>query len=155
MNRDSRRSRRLVHALLAGAFALLLWPSAGAQDDGAPAPGTTSAAPADAAPQSRRDRRRAAKAEAATAQEPTQTSVVAAAEPAAEVDAAEAADESDIVCKNIKPLGTRMAKRVCGTAAQWAALEKKTTDAASDDLRQVGGQSAIIATTPGPAVGPP
>ena len=158
MNRDSRRSRRLARALLAGTFAWFLWPSAGAlaQEDGRPEVAAATAAPADSAPRSRRDRRRAAKVDNAIAQERTETSVAAAAaEPAADVDAAEADDESDIVCKNIKPLGTRMAKRVCGTPAQWAALEKKTTDSASDDMRQVRGQGAVIATTPGPAVGPP
>lgn len=153
MNRDLHLSRRLVRALLAGAFAWLLWPSAGAlaQEDEAPA-AATSTAPAEAAPQSRRDRRRAAKAD--TAASKTQT-VAAAAQPAGEEDGVEAVVESEIVCKNIKPLGTRMARRVCGTPAQWAALEKKTTDAAEDDMRQVGGQGAVIATTPGPAVGPP
>jgi hypothetical protein len=149
MNRDSRRSRRLAHALLAGTFAGFLCPSTGAlaQDEVRPAVGTASAAAADSAAQPRRDRRRAAKADNANALGRTETSVAAAAT----VDAAEA----DIVCKNIKPLGTRMAKRVCGTPAQWAALEKKTTDAASDVMRQVRGQSAVIVTTPGPAVGPP
>jgi hypothetical protein len=155
MNRDSRLSHRFVHALLAGAFAWLLWPSAGplAQDDAAPATNTASAAPAEGAPQSRRDRRRATKAEAAAADAETQTAGAAASTVSG--GDAEAVVESEIVCKNIKPLGTRMAKRVCGTPAQWAALEKKTTDAASDDMRQVRGQGAVIATTPGPAVGPP
>jgi hypothetical protein len=58
------------------------------------------------------------------------------------------------ICKNIKPLGTRMAKRVCGTPEQWAALEKKTTDAGSDDLRQVRSTGGVIATTPGPTSTP-
>jgi hypothetical protein len=149
MNRDSRLSRRLARALLAGAFAWLLWPSAGAlaQEDEAPvvAPST---APAEAAAQSRRDRRRAAKAETPAAAADT----AVAAAPTASGGDAEAIVESEIVCKNIKPLGTRMAKRVCGTPAQWAALEKKTTDAAEDDMRQVGGQGAVLA--PGAAAGP-
>ena len=149
----SRDSRRLVHALLAGAFAAFLWPSAGAlaQDGKAPAPSAATTAPAEAAPQARRDRRRAAKTESASAEAETQTAVAADAQ----VHSADAIVEAEIVCKNIKPLGTRMAKRVCGTPAQWAALEKKTTDAASDDMRQVRGAGSVIATTPGPAVGPP
>ena len=149
MDRDSRRSRGLVYALLAGAFAWLLWPSAGALAQEAAA--ATSAAPAEAAAQPRRDRRRAAKADAQAVK--AQATVAASAQP--DAGAAEAVVEAEIVCKNIKPLGTRMARRICGTPAQWAALEKKTTDAAEDDMRQVGGQGAILSTTPGPAVGPP
>ena len=65
-----------------------------------------------------------------------------------------ARDEPTTICKNIKPLGTRMAKRVCGTPEQWAALEKKTTDAASDDMRQVRTIGGVIATAPGPTSTP-
>jgi hypothetical protein len=152
MNRDPRLSLRLVRALLAGAFAGLLWPSAGAlaQEDKTGA-AATSTAPAEGAPPSRRDRRRAAKAETAAADAETPV----AATPTVSGGDAEAIVESEIVCKNIKPLGTRMAKRVCGTPAQWAALEKKTTDAAADDMRNVRSTGSVIATTPGPAVGPP
>ena len=154
MNRDS---RRLVHALLAGAFVWFLWPSASLlAQDAAPAVDTANSASVESAAQSRRDRRRTAKAETATAEERTEAAVAAAAtEPTADSGADDGVDESEVICKNIKPLGTRMAKRVCGTVAQWAALDKKTTDAASDDMRQVRGQSAVITTTPGPAVGPP
>ena len=148
MNRDS---RRLLHALLAGAWASFLWPSAGAlAQDAAPAVDTASSASVEGAAQSRRDRRRAAKAETATDEERTQTAVA----PAADAAATDAVDESEVVCKNIKPLGTRMAKRVCATVGQWAAVDKKTTDAASDDMRRVR-QSAVGTTTPGPAAGPP
>jgi hypothetical protein len=157
MGRDSRRVHRVAHALLAGSFAWILWPSAiaPAQEGAAPAVAATDAVSAETAAQSRRDRRRAAKAESATIPQDTETAAAAAAAKASADVAAESADETEIVCKNIKPLGTRMARRVCGTAAQWAALDKKTTDAASDDMRQVRGQGAVIATTPGPAVGPP
>jgi hypothetical protein len=152
MNRDS---RRLLHALLAGAFVSFLWPSAGLlAQDAAPAVDTASSASVESADQSRRDRRRAAKAETATEEERTQTAA-AATEPTGDAGADDGVDESEVICKNIKPLGTRMAKRVCGTVAQWAALDRKTTDAASDDMRQIRGQSAVITTTPGPAVGPP
>jgi hypothetical protein len=154
MNRDS---RRIVHALLAAALASFLGAAsrAFAQVDAAPAVDTTSAPAAEGAPQSRRDRRRAAKTEAPTDEERTQAAVAAAApEPTADAAAADGIDDSEIVCKNIKPLGTRMAKRVCGTVAQWAAVDKKTTDAASEDMRRVR-QSGVGTTTPGPAVGPP
>jgi hypothetical protein len=65
-----------------------------------------------------------------------------------------ASDGPTTICKNIKPLGTRMAKRGCGTPEQWAALEKKTTDAASDDMRQVRSITGVIAPTPGPTSTP-
>ena len=71
----------------------------------------------------------------------------AAAEPTAMV-------EPEKICKNFKPLGSHMAKRVCGTPEQWAAFEKKTTDAAADDMRNVRSTGAVIATTPGPSSTP-
>ena len=158
MDQELCRSRTLAQALIVGAFICILWPSAEAlaQEDAAPAAAAAAsgAAPAETATQSRRDRRRAAQQQTATAaQEQTGT---AAAKTDAGTDAAETAatEEPAVVCKSIKPLGTRMAKRICGTPEQWAALEKKTTDAASDDLRQVRGAGGVIATTPGPAAGP-
>jgi hypothetical protein len=156
MNRDSLRP---AHALIASAFVCFLGPCAAAlaQGDGAPpAASAPSAAAVEAAPQSRRDRRRASKAETPAAEAETQTAdATASATSAADLDAAESAGEPERICKNIKPLGTRMAKRVCGTPEQWAAFEKKTTDAAADDMRQVRGANSVIATTPGPATGPP
>jgi hypothetical protein len=139
MNQHSSDTRNAAYGLITGAFAWLVWPSSGAfaQDNAAPAApaaSATSAAPAEAASQSRRERRRAAQAETAPA--------------------AQATDEPTTICKNIKPLGTRMAKRVCGTPEQWAALEKKTTDAASDDMRQVRTIGGVIATAPGPTSTP-
>jgi hypothetical protein len=161
MNRYSSGARGVAYALIAGAFAWLVLPSSGAfaQDNAAAAASATNAAPAEAANQSRRDRRRAAQAETAPAAQATATSAAtppaapaAAAAPPASVAAA--SDEPATICKNIKPLGTRMAKRVCGTPEQWAALEKKTTDAASDDMRQVRTIGGVIATAPGPTSTP-
>jgi hypothetical protein len=142
MNQYSNGARTAAYGLITGAFAWLVWPSSGAfaQDNAAPAApaspaaSATSAAPAKAESQSRRERRRTAQAETAPA--------------------AQATDEPATICKNIKPLGTRMAKRVCGTPEQWAALEKKTTDAASDDMRQVRTIGGVIATAPGPTSTP-
>jgi predicted lipid-binding transport protein (Tim44 family) len=143
--------------MIMGTFAWLAWPSTGAlaQDGAAPGVGAASAEPAAA---SRRERRRAAQAATPVAPQATApaavatTAPVAASAPAAAAEPA--ADEPATICKNIKPLGTRMAKRVCGTPEQWAALEKKTTDAASDDLRQVRSTGGVIATTPGPTSTP-
>jgi hypothetical protein len=146
MNRVSGRVRGLAHALIVGASAGFLGLSGGAlaQDAAAPAAAAPSAAPAEAASQSRRDRRRAPKPEPAAAPEAATTT---AAAPAAMV-------EPEKICKNFKPLGSHMAKRVCGTPEQWAAFEKKTTDSASDDLRNVRSTGAVIATTPGPGSTP-
>jgi hypothetical protein len=147
MNRVSGRSRGVAHALIIGASVWFLGLSGGAlaQDASAPAAAAPSAAPAEAASQSRRDRRRAPKPEPAAAPEATATT---AAAPAA------AMVEPEKICKNFKPLGSHMAKRVCGTPEQWAAFEKKTTDSASDDLRNVRSTGAVIATTPGPGSTP-
>ena len=136
MNQYSSGARNAAYGLITGAFVWLVWASSGAfaQDNAAPAASATSAAPAKAASQSRRERRRTAQAETAPA--------------------AQATDEPATICKNIKPLGTRMAKRVCGTPEQWAALEKKTTDAASDDMRQVRTTAGVISQTPGPTSTP-
>ena len=162
MNRYS--SRAVAYTLIAGTFTCLVWPSSSAlAQDAAPAASATSATPAEAASQSRRERRRAAQAETAAAPQAAATAAPAApAAPAAATApsaaaapaAAAASDGPTTICKNIKPLGTRMAKRVCGTPEQWAALEEKTTDAASEDMRNVRSTGAVIATTPGPASTP-
>jgi hypothetical protein len=151
MNRYSSRARSVAYTLIAGTFAWVTWPSSGAlaQDAAAPAASATSAAPAEPASQSRRERRRASQPEAAAA-----AATPAAAPPAAAAAPAAESDGPATICKNIKPLGTRMAKRVCGTPEQWAALEKKTTDAASDDMRQVRTIGGVIATAPGPTSTP-
>ena len=166
MNRYASRARSVAYTLIAGTFAYVVWPSSGAfaQDDAAPAASATSATPPDAASQSRRDRRRAAQAEttAAPAAPAAAAAPAASAAPApgaassaaAAPTAAAEPDGPTTICKNIKPLGTRMAKRVCGTPEQWAALESKTTDAASDDMRNVRSTGAVIATTPGPTSTP-
>ena len=151
----SSRARGVAYLLIAGTFVWAAWPSGGtlAQDAAATAASAPAAEPA--APPSRRDRRRPAQAETAAvpAAATAPAAPAAAAAPVAPAAGAEAEGPTQI-CKNIKPLGTRMAKRVCGTPEQWAALEKKTTDAGSDDLRQVRSTGGVIATTPGPTSTP-
>ena len=146
MNRVLSRSGSVSRAVIAAAFA---WFTASggaiAQESPAPTAAAPSAAPAEAATQSRRDRRRAPKPEPAAAPESTATATAAA--PAAIV-------EPEKICKNFKPLGSHMAKRVCGTPEQWAAFEKKTTDAGEDDLRNVRSTGGVIATTPGTGAAP-
>src|SRR4026208_2240519 len=142
MDRES--GGRRAHALLAGAFLCGLGPAAQplAQENAAPA-AASGATPVEAATQTRKDRRRAANTDATDATAKVDSGTDAAA-----------TEEPERVCKNIKPLGTRMAKRVCGAPDQWPALKKKTTDAASDALRPVRSTGGVIATTPGPASTP-
>ena len=149
MNHYSSRARSVAYTLITGTFAWVAWPSTGVlpQDAAAPAASATSAAPAEPAAPPRRERRRTAQAETATAPAATPAT-------AAPVAATAATEGPTTICKNIKPLGTRMAKRVCGTPEQWAALEKKTTDAASDDMRQVRSIAGVISQTPGPTSTP-
>jgi hypothetical protein len=169
MNQSSSGARNAAYALITGSLTWLVWPSSGAlAQEAAPAASAPSAAAAEPAPPSRRDRRRAAQAETAAAPAataaaaptasaalPASTAPAAAEAPAAApAPAAAEAEGPTQICKNIKPLGTRMAKRVCGTPEQWAALEKKTTEAGSDDLRQVRSTGGVIATTPGPTSTP-
>ena len=167
MNRHSSGARNAAYALIAGACAWLVGPSSGAlAQDSPPEATATSAAPAEAATQSRRDRRRAetAAAHATVAPAPAASAVPAAADATAAAAAPSAAptasaantasDGPTRICKNIKPLGTRMAQRVCGTPEQWAALTKKTTEAGAEDMRQVRGTGGVIATTPGPTSTP-
>jgi hypothetical protein len=139
MNQGSNSARNAAYALITGILAWVAWPSSGALAQEAPAPAASaaSAAPAEGANQSRRDRRRTTQAEPA----PAAPAAAAAAEPAT-------------ICKNIKPLGTRMAKRVCGTPEQWAALEKKTTDAGQENMRQVRSIAGVISATPSPTPTP-
>jgi hypothetical protein len=54
-----------------------------------------------------------------------------------------------IVCKNIKVIGTKIARRVCGTPEQWAAQQRKTTDGAQEAMRQVRERSSIVVSQPG------
>jgi len=162
MDRES--GRKLAQTLIVGAVICILCPPGQllAQENAAPAAAAASgAAPVEPATPSRKDRRRAARTDATAAQDETATAAeehtaTATAKVDASTEASETAatEEPAIICKSIKPLGTRMAKRVCGTPEQWAAFEKKTTDAGSEDLRTVRSTGGVIATTPGTAAGP-
>ena len=166
MNRYSGRSRTSARALIASAALWVLSPSNStlAQESAVPAANASSEVAAEAAaePRSARERRRAARAQAgAPPAESTATAPSAEAAPAVAQAGADAADpgsestEPQRICKSVKPLGTRMAKRVCGTPEQWAAIEGRTSAEAGESMRQVHEQSGILATQPGPAVGPP
>jgi hypothetical protein len=134
-------------------LALALWPVANgwaAQDATAQPAAAASAGAAAEQPRNARERRRAARGEPAQ----SRSAQSSAAETAAPTAAGAKGAESELVCKTIKTTGSNVGRRVCGTAEQWAAQSKKTTDAAEDHMRQVRSHGAVISTTPGPASAP-
>jgi hypothetical protein len=86
----------------------------------------------------------AAEATAAAAPATPETAAAALGEPPAETV------EARIVCKNYKPTGSRMARRVCGTPEQWAAVGEATSDSAEENMRQIRERSAIASPIDNP-----
>ena len=84
---------------------------------------------------SRRDQRRMRKA--ADADE-----AQASNQPAAIVPPGD--PESQIVCRSYRRLGTRIDRRVCATAAQWAEREAASERDAQRVMRELGEASAIV-----------
>lgn len=150
MNRLSGLVRATARALLTTALAVAVGTSAGAlaQDS---RPAATEATAADTAtpaeqPRRNRDRRRnsgGAVEAAAPAAAATATEAVAATAQQAETV------EARMVCKNVRLTGTKISKRICGTPEQWAATNEKTSDSASETMRQVRQQTGIVVTQPG------
>lgn len=90
----------------------------------------------------RRDRRRNDDAAAPAAAPATDASASATA----------AANEPKLICKNIKPIGSRVARRICGTEEQWAADNARTSADADESMRQMRGRSGITGgSSSGPA----
>jgi hypothetical protein len=147
MNRDG----ALIRILCTTALVLGLGAGTAAQE-GNPAANAPASAE-QAAPQgeqaSRRDRRRNAEAAAETAGAPTAAAEAAAA-PTAAADPA-APTEPKMVCKNIKPIGSRVARRTCATEEQWAASRDGSRADAQEGMRQVRDRSGI---TGGVGAGP-
>jgi hypothetical protein len=145
----------MTRALITGAVVLVFWPAGGALAQDAaptsPAPRSDAAAEPTVGSRSARERRRASRADAEAPPAPAVPSVAEAQANAAEPVSEPA--EPERVCKNIKPTGTRVAKRVCGTPEQWAAMERTTTDAAQEGMRQVRDQTSIVVTQPTPPLG--
>lgn len=139
MSRRFRPLRAFARASLPAYLALLVASTAAAQ---APSPGASTATPAAAAeqPRKKRDRRRAAEAAEAAA-------------PAASVAAVRQAanSEDEIICKDIKPLGSRIPRRICGTEAQWGGSSEQTAAHAQEQLRQIRDRAAL---TGGSSSGP-
>jgi hypothetical protein len=90
-----------------------------------------------AAQPSRRERRRTAEAAAAAA-----ATGAAAQTAATATDSAQAA-EPKMICKNIKPIGSRVERRICGTEEQWAASSQSTSADAQESMRQVRDRSGV------------
>lgn len=74
----------------------------------------------------------------------------AAAPTAAAADTA-ASNEPKLICKNIKPIGSRVARRICGTEEQWAADNARTSADAAEGMRQIRDRSGV---TGGASSGP-
>jgi hypothetical protein len=150
MDRGSSRASQVVRVIAAcvslSALAIGLAALAQAQPD-ASAADTTSAATDDsnaaaAAPRAR-DRGRASRdagdaPAAAAAGSPGSTALATPVEPAAETI------EAKLVCKSMKPLGTRVAKRVCATPEQWAATDRRTTRGAEEGMRQMRDRNSTV-----------
>jgi hypothetical protein len=142
--------------MLAGTLAVALCASlsAAAQSSGTE-PAAAEAAPAAAAadqPKSRRERRREAEAAeqaaaATAAVQPAAATAAVAAEPAAETV------EAKMICKNIKVVGTKISRRVCGTPEQWASVSERTSNDAQETMRQVREATSIVVTQPGSPTG--
>ena len=151
MDPASDRSSAVARAIIAATLVVALAPSfIGRAQDASPEAAPVDAASVAADQQlSRRERRRAA--EAAAAAEAAQAQGVAELAPTTvaavapgEAESAVAA-EDELVCKKYKLTGTKIAKRVCGTQAQWDARNRRTSEAAQDAVREVGEQSAFPA----------
>ena len=95
-------------------------------------------------PRSRRERRRAEQAQSA-AQAAPEESRATEAQAAAPAEPVEETEEPEIVCKTVKPLGTKIGKRVCGTPEQWDASIRRNSEGARDAMREVSSRSGFPA----------
>ena len=128
MSTNARLSGIMPRALFAVGLALALGAGAHAEDADIVSTGADQAAePADQ-PRRRRDRRR--------------QNTDAAAPAAAATDKPETA-EPKLICRSVKLVGSRVARRVCGTAEEWAAANEKSSGDAEEGMRQMRGGGGI------------
>jgi hypothetical protein len=130
-----------VRILCTTGLALVLGTGTTLGQESSSAAGASAAAEQGTAPAeqpSRRERRRSAEAAAAAAA----ATPTAAPTAASATDSAQAA-EPKIICKNIKPIGSRVERRICGTEEQWAASSQSTSADAQEGMRQVRDRSGI------------
>jgi hypothetical protein len=140
------KARVWTGCVLAAGLALALGAATGAAAQSSSTASPARAAEPSAAPGEqarRRDRRRPAETAAATAA-PSAAPTAAAADTAA-------SGEPKQICKNIKPIGSRVARRICGTEEQWAADNARTSADAAESMRQVRDRSGV---TGGASSGP-
>lgn len=144
MKLESSRSPATARAVLLGTVAAIFAAGAFGQDAAQPALGVPSVdTAADTREQRRttRDRRRAGRTETPSVEQPAVASPGTAGPLADTVDA-------KLICRTIKPTGTRVGRRICGTPEQWAASEKASTDAAQEGMRQVRDRSSVVVSQP-------
>lgn len=129
-----RRAMSSVYALIGiAALAFVSTLSAQTAEPAASAPAASqSADPAEPAEAPRRTRRRAQDA-----------AVTPPADAAAPAPAEKAAD-AELVCKSVRPAGTRLPQRVCHTQADWDSL----TEASQEDMRRVRDRSRASGAAP-------
>jgi hypothetical protein len=141
MSRDSRWLPLLARASLPAWVATLAASVATAQ---APEPSARAAAEPAAAtapaeqPRRKRDRRRQAEATA------TPAAALAPTRGAGTVDGTEA----EIICKDVKPIGSRIPRRICGTEAQWGGSSEETAAHAQEQMRQIRDRSTLTGPAP-------
>lgn len=144
------RNRVLARTLCAAGLTMVLGTGASAL---AQEPGTTAntAAAAEQAAatsnESRRRRERRRDADIAPAASAAPTGVTELADTTALAETV----ESKIVCKNVKPIGSRVARRVCGTEEQWAAANQRSSEDAEEGLRQFRNRAGVGGAGSGPA----
>jgi hypothetical protein len=120
--------------LLAAGVALMLGVGTGAraqESNAVNAPPAAEQGAAGAEQSRRRERRRA-----------SENAAPPAAATAAAAATAETA-EPKLICKNIKPIGSRVARRICGTEEQWAADNARTSADAEESMRQMRSRSGL------------
>lgn len=141
MTRDAIRFVRGPRAPLMSICAFLIGISAGALAHGAEPAAAHDAEVTAAAAEAPTRRERARKRRDERADRAAVTTEAVAGSPL-EV-AAETAAQPEPVCRTMKVLGSRVAKRVCGTPEEWAASTSRGIRDSKETMRQIREQSAI------------
>lgn len=141
MSRHFRSLLGVARLSLPACIATLVASTAAAQPP-EPAARTTAEPPAATTPaeqpRRKRDRRRQAGASA------TPTAALAPASVAASGEGT----ENEIICKDVKPIGSRIPRRICGTEAQWGGSSEETAAHAQEQMRQIRDRSTLTGPAP-------
>ena len=127
------------------AFALAALAQAAEPESGGPSEPAAKSAAAATQEQPRSERRRGIREKTP---EPTTTAAAAVSPLERQEIAAEAKAEPAVVCRMMRPTGTRVKRRACGTAEEWATNEGRHADAAQETMRQVRDRSTIVVAQP-------